>query len=30
VFVIANIPMLMRHGFALEESAEEPPIPPSQ
>ena len=30
LFVMANIPMLMRHGFALEESAEEPPVPPVQ
>ena len=30
VFVMANVPMLMRHGLALEESKEEPPIPPSQ
>jgi intracellular septation protein len=30
LFVLANVPMLMRHGFALEESKEEPPIPPSQ
>ena len=29
LFVMANVPMLMRHGFALEESAE-PPVPPSQ
>ena len=30
LFMVANIPMLMRHGFALEESTEEPPIPPTQ
>ena len=30
LFVAANVPMLMRHGLALEESKEEPPIPPSQ
>jgi intracellular septation protein len=30
LFVAANVPMLMRHGFALEESKEEPPIPPTQ
>jgi intracellular septation protein len=30
LFMVANIPMLMRHGFALEESSEEPPIPPTQ
>ena len=29
VFGVANIPMLMRHGLTLEESKEEPPIPPS-
>ena len=30
LFMFANVPMLMRHGLALEESQEEPPIPPSQ
>jgi intracellular septation protein len=30
LFVAANVPMLMRHGFAAEESREEPPIPPVQ
>lgn len=30
LFMVANIPMLLRHGFALEESPEEPPIPPVQ
>lgn len=30
LFMVANIPMLLRHGFALEESPEEPPIPPTQ
>ena len=30
LFMMANIPMLMRHGFALEESPEEPPLPPTQ
>ncbi|WP_114950890.1 inner membrane-spanning protein YciB [Sphingosinicella terrae] len=30
LFMIANVPMLMRHGFALEESPEEPPVPPTQ
>ena len=30
VFVLANVPMLMRHGFAVEGSPEEPPIPPPQ
>ena len=30
LFAIANVPMLMRHGLALEEPADEPPIPPSQ
>ena len=30
IFVMANVPMLIRHGLALEESKEEPPIPPVQ
>lgn len=30
VFAAANVPMLMRHGLNLEESKEEPPIPPTQ
>lgn len=30
LFVAANVPMLMRHGFAIDESREEPPIPPTQ
>ena len=30
LFVLANVPMLMKHGLALEESTEEPPIPPTQ
>ena len=30
LFLMANVPMLMRHGFALEESSEEPPVPPTQ
>jgi intracellular septation protein len=30
LFVAANVPMLMRHGLTLEDSAEEPPVPPSQ
>ena len=30
IFGVANMPMLMRHGLTLEESKEEPPIPPSQ
>ncbi len=30
LFAIANVPMLMRHGLKLEESKEEPPIPPGQ
>lgn len=30
LFVAANVPMLMRHGFGAEESREEPPIPPVQ
>ena len=28
VFGLANIPMLMRHGFTVAEAKEEPPIPP--
>ncbi|WP_106639215.1 septation protein IspZ [Allosphingosinicella vermicomposti] len=28
VFGAANLPMLMRHGFSVEEAKEEPPIPP--
>lgn len=30
IFAAANVPMLLRHGLALETPAEEPPIPPSQ
>ena len=30
LFMVANVPMLLKHGFALEESPEEPPIPPTQ
>ena len=30
IFAAANVPMLMRHGLNLEESKEEPPIPPTQ
>jgi intracellular septation protein len=30
VFMLANVPMLMRHGLALDQSPEEPPIPPPQ
>ncbi len=30
LFMMANIPMLMRHGLALEDSPEEPPLPPVQ
>ena len=29
-FMFANVPMLMRHGLALEDSPEEPPVPPTQ
>ena len=28
VFIACNIPMLIRHGLALEEAAKEPPIAP--
>ncbi|MGF1549369.1 MAG: inner membrane-spanning protein YciB [Sphingomonadaceae bacterium] len=28
IFAIANLPMLMRHGFSVPEKAEEPPVPP--
>jgi intracellular septation protein len=28
VFAMANIPMLLRHGFTVAEAKEEPPIPP--
>ncbi|HEX8641302.1 MAG TPA: inner membrane-spanning protein YciB [Allosphingosinicella sp.] len=30
LFMFANVPMLMRHGWAVEESMEEPPVPPTQ
>jgi intracellular septation protein len=30
LFALANIPMLMRHGFSLEEAKEEPPVPPTE
>lgn len=30
VFAAANVPMLMRHGLALDEAKEEPPVPPTQ
>ena len=30
LFMFANVPMLMRHGLAFEESQEEPPVPPTQ
>ena len=30
LFALANVPMLMRHGLAVEETREEPPIPPTQ
>lgn len=30
LFAIANVPMLTRHGMKLGDTAEEPPIPPSQ
>jgi intracellular septation protein len=30
LFMFANVPMLMKHGFALEDSPEEPPVPPTQ
>ena len=29
-FALANVPMLMKHGFEVEEAKEEPPIPPTQ
>jgi intracellular septation protein len=28
IFAIANVPMLMRHGMALEQAEHEPPVPP--
>ncbi len=30
LFAIGNVPMLMRHGFSVEDAKEEPPIPPTQ
>jgi len=30
LFAIANVPLLMRHGFDVGETKEEPPIPPTQ
>ncbi len=30
LFAVANVPMLTRHGFDVEDSKEEPPIPPVQ
>ena len=30
LFAIANVPLLMRHGFDVGETEEEPPIPPTQ
>ena len=30
LFALANVPMLMRHGLALDKPGEEPPVPPSQ
>lgn len=30
LFMLANVPMLMRHGLAFDQSEEEPPVPPSQ
>ncbi len=30
LFALANIPMLMRHGFSLEDAKEEPPVPPPE
>lgn len=30
LFAAANIPMLLRHGLALEQAEEEPPVPPTQ
>ena len=28
LFALANVPMLMRHGLAVDEASEEPPVPP--
>jgi intracellular septation protein len=30
IFGLANIPMLMRHGFTIEDAKEEPPLPPTE
>lgn len=30
LFAAANVPMLMRHGLALDEAKEDPPVPPTQ
>ena len=30
IFGLANIPMLMRHGFSIEDAKEEPPLPPTE
>jgi intracellular septation protein len=30
IFGAANIPMLMRHGFSMEDAKEEPPLPPTE
>lgn len=30
LFAAANIPMLLKHGLALEDAEEEPPVPPTQ
>ena len=30
LFMAANVPMLLRHGFEIDDSREEPPIPPTQ
>jgi intracellular septation protein len=30
LFALANVPMLMRHGLAVGDGGEEPPIPPTQ
>ncbi len=30
IFALANVPMLLKHGFAVDEKTEDPPIPPPQ
>jgi intracellular septation protein len=30
IFGLGNIPMLMRHGFSIEDAKEEPPLPPTE